>query len=210
MTNIRAFSKLLSAVVVLAVTIGFTLACGGDRPTGPSPTPTPIPTPGPTPPPAPTPHAVTHTLTMTASLSCTAMPEAAKKRTYPAQLQQKSNGDLLAWVVNSTDIMVGWANDSGFTGKRDANIVRFDITDDIFAAYAMIERIPGIGDMSYTGTATGTIDEKGRIVATFNGEYRLDWKTVLCRAPDHVIEVTPTDALTAPVPIQEVNHGGVA
>lgn len=192
--NIRGFPKVLSAVVVLAMTIGFTLACGGNPPTGPSPTLTP--TPGPTPPPTPTPHAVTHTLTMTASLSCTAMPDAAKKRTYPAQLQEKSNGDLLVWVVNSTDIMVGWANDSGFTGKRDGNIVRFEITDDIFAAYAMIERIPGIGDMGYAGTATGTIDETGQVVATFNGEYRLidGSRPVLCQAPDHLIEVTPTGA----------------
>lgn len=192
--NIRGFPKVLSAVVVLAMTIGFTLACGGNPPTGPSPTLTP--TPGPTPPPTPTPHAVTHTLTMTASLSCTAMPDAAKKRTYPAQLQEKSNGDLLVWVVNSTDIMVGWANDSGFTGKRDGNIVRFEITDDIFATYAMIERIPGIGDMGYAGTATGTIDETGQVVATFNGEYRLidGSRPVLCQAPDHLIEVTPTGA----------------
>lgn len=207
MTNIRAFSKLLSAVVVLAMMIGFTLACGGNAPAGPSPTPTPRPTPPPTP--TPTPHAVTHTLTMTASLSCTAMPDAAKERTYPAQLQEKSNGDLLVWVVNSTDIMVGWANDSGFTGKRDGNIVRFDITDDIFAAYAMIERIPGIGDVGFAGTATGTIDEKGKVVATFSGEYRLGYRTVLCQAPDHLVEVTPTGAVTARLPIQEVRHGGV-
>jgi hypothetical protein len=33
MTNIRAFSKLLSAGVVLAMTIGFTLACDGNPPT---------------------------------------------------------------------------------------------------------------------------------------------------------------------------------
>jgi hypothetical protein len=116
-------------------------------------------------------------------------------------------------VVNSTDIMVGWANDSGFTGKRDGNIMRFDITDDIFAAYAMIERIPGIGDMGYAGTATGTIDEKGKVVATFSGEYRLGYESrpvpVLCQAPDHLIEVTPTDAVTARLPIQEVKHGGV-
>lgn len=199
MTNIRAFSKPLSAVVVLAMMIGFTLACDGNPPTAPSPTPTPTPAPGPTPPPPPTPQAVTHTVTMTASLSCTALPDAAKKRSYPAQLQEKSNGDLLVWVVNSTDIMVGWANDSGFTGKRDGNIVRFDITDDIFAAYAMIERIPGIGDMGYAGTARGTIDEKGKVVATFDGEYRLAdvSRPVLCQAPDHLIEVTPTGAVTS-------------
>ncbi len=121
------------------------------------------------------------------------MPDAAKKRTYPAQLQEKSNGDLLVLVVNSSDIMIGFANDSGFTGKRDGNIVRFDITDDIFAAYTMIERIPGIGDVGYAGTATGTIDEKGKVVATFNGESRRGYGTpVLCQAPDHLIEVTPT------------------
>jgi hypothetical protein len=100
---------------------------------------------------------------MTASPSCTALPEIAKKRTYPAQVIEKSNGYVLVWVVNSTDIMVGWGNDNGFTGTRDLNTVRFDITDDIF-------------------------------VATFNGQYRLNYGSgpVLCAAPDHHLEVTPT------------------
>jgi hypothetical protein len=131
---------------------------------------------------------------MTASPSCTGLPEVVKKRTYPAQVIEKSNGYILVWVVNSTDIMVGWANDDGFTGTRDGNTVRFDITDDVFfAAYAMVERIPGVGDMGYAGTATGTIDSNGRIVATFKGEYRLAYGgPVLCEAPDHHIEVTPT------------------
>ena len=172
------------------------LACGDDGPTAPSPTPTtaqpPGPPPGP-PPPGPAPQAVTHSLTMTASPSCTALPEVAKTRTYPAQVIEKSNGDILVWVVNSYDIMVGWANDNGFTGIRDGNSVRFDITDDIFnAAYAMVERIPEVGDMGYGGTATGTIDSNRKIVATFNGQYRFAYGgRVLCEALDHHIEVTP-------------------
>ena len=132
---------------------------------------------------------------MTASPSCTALPEVAKKRTYPAQVIEKSDGSILVWVVNSSDIMVGWANDNGFTGTRNGNTVRFDITDDIFyAAYAMVERIPEVGDMGYGGTAAGTIDSHAAIVATFNGEYRLAYRgAVLCAAPDHHIEVTPTE-----------------
>ena len=132
---------------------------------------------------------------MTASASCSALPEVAKRRTYPAQVIEKSDGYILVWVVNSWDIMIGWANDSGFTGTRHGNTVRFDITDDIFSsAYAMVERIPGVGDMGYAGTATGTIDSNGTIVATFNGQYRLNYAQgpVLCGAPDHHIEVTPT------------------
>lgn len=138
------------------------------------------------------PPVATHTLVITASPSCTALPDVAKKRTYPAQFFEKPGGDLVVWVVNSPDIMVGWANDDGFTGKRDGNTVRFDITDDLNAEYAMIERIPGVGDMGYFGTAMGTI-ENGKIVATFNGEYRLGYGSgpLLCKASDHRIEVIP-------------------
>ena len=182
------------AIVPSLIPLLLTLACGTNPPTGPSPTPLPAPTstPTPTPPPA-APQTVTHRLTITASPSCTALPDVARVRTYPAQVQEKSAGDILVWVVNSTDIMVGWANDDGFTGTRDGSTVRFDITDDIFAAYAMIERIPGLGDMGYAGTATGTIDDNRRIVAAFNGEYRLGYGRgpVLCSASDHRIEITP-------------------
>lgn len=168
------------------------VACGGNDTLPTQPTPVRETTP---PSPTPTPRPLTHTLTMTASPSCTALPEVAKKRTYPAQVIEKSNGYILVWVVNSTDIMVGWANDAhGFIGTRDGNTVRFDITDDIFSVgCAMVERIPGVGDMGYAGTATGTIDTNGKIVATFNGEYRLNYGSgpVLCGAPDHHIEVTP-------------------
>jgi hypothetical protein len=181
------------AIVVPFIPLLLILACGANPTTGPSPAPIPVPTPTPTPPPPAAPQTVTHTLTITASPSCTALADVAKMRTYSAQVQEKSGGDMLVWVVNSTDIMVGWANDDGFTGTRDGNIVRFDITDDVFATYAMIERIPGVGDMGYAGTATGTIDDNRRIVATFNGEYRLGYGKgpVLCKASDHHIEITP-------------------
>ena len=180
------------AAVVLVAVLGW--GCHGPSSTPLSPSPQPTATNPPTPTPTPPPPQVTptHTLTITASPSCTALPAAAKKRTYPAQVQEKPNGDLLVLVVNSTDIMVGWANDDGFTGKRDGNTVRFDITDDLFAAYAMIERIPGIGDMGYSGTAMGTIVDNGSIVAAFNGAYRLGYGSgpVLCQASDHRIEIT--------------------
>lgn len=143
-------------------------------------------------PPMPT-ATVTHTLTITASPSCTVWPEAAKRRTYPAQLIEQSNGDLLVRVVNRYDIMIGWANDAGFTGKRDGNTVRFDITNDMMGAWAMIERIPGVGDMGYIGTATGTTDN-GRVVATFNGRFQIGYGSspLACQAPDHRLEMVPT------------------
>ena len=175
----------------------FMLSCGDGSPAGPS-SPTPTPRVSATAAPTPTPPAaVTHTLTMTASPSCTALPDAAKKRTYPAQLQEKPGGELLVRVVNSYDIMIGWGpSDAGFIGTRDGNRVTFDITDKILegVAYAMVERIGGVGDMGYFGTATGTIDN-GRITATFDGQYRLWYGSgaVLCQAPDHLIEVTPVD-----------------
>lgn len=178
-------------IVLPLVPLLLSLACGANPTTGP--TPAPGPTPPATPPPPAAPETVTHTLTIMASASCTALPDVARVRTYPAQVQENSAGRILVWVVNSTDIMVGWANDDGFTGTRDGSAVRFQITDDLFADYAMIERIPGVGDMGYAGVATGTIDDKGRIVATFNGEYRFGYGKgpVLCSAPDHRIEITP-------------------
>ena len=177
------------AAVVLVAVLGW--GCGDSSPNLSSPSPQPTPTNAPTPLP---PATVTHTLIITASPSCTELPAVAAKRTYPAQVQDKSNGDLVVLVVNSYDIMIGWANDSGFAGTRDGNTVHFDITDDIFfSAYAMVERVPGVGDLGYSGTATGTIDDHHAIVATFTGEYRLDYGSgrVLCKAPNHRIEVTP-------------------
>ncbi len=83
----------------------FMLSCGDGSPAGPS-SPTPIPTVRTTL--APTaPAAVTHRLTMTASPSCTALPDAAKKRTYPAQLQEKPGGKLLVWVSTTRHITRG-------------------------------------------------------------------------------------------------------
>ena len=178
------------AAVVLVAVLGWGCQDRSPSPTSPSP---PLTAANPPAPPVPQ-KTPTHTLTITASPSCTALPAAATQRTYPAQVQEKPNGDIVVLVVNSWDIMIGWANDSGFTGKRHGNTVRFDIVDDLDAGYAMIERIPGVGDMGYFGTATGTIDANGNIVATFEGEYRLGYGMgpVLCQAPDHHIEVTRT------------------
>src|SRR5512139_1716487 len=105
-------SGVVPAVVLLAGLM--TSSCGGgDSTTAPSPTATPTatPTPTPTPSPTPTPQPVTHTLTMIASPSCSALPEAAKKRTYPAQVQEKPDGSIVVLVVNSYDIMIGWGNE---------------------------------------------------------------------------------------------------
>jgi hypothetical protein len=174
----------------------FMLSCGDGSPAAPS-SPTPTSTVRATSTPT-APAAVTHLLTMTASPSCTALPDGAKRRTYPAQLQEKAGGELLVLVVNSYDIMIGWGpSEAGFTGTRDGNRVTFDITDKILEGvpYAMIERIDGVGDMGFFGTATGTIDN-GRITATFDGQYRLGYGSsgrVLCEAPDHLIEVTRVD-----------------
>jgi hypothetical protein len=186
------------AAVVLVAVLGW--GCQDPStlpgPSSPSPQPPPTNSPSPQPPPTspPTPLATpTHTLTFTASPSCTALPAAALKRTYPVQVQEKPDGSIVVVVVNSYAIMVGWANEAGFTGTRNRNTVHFDITDDMFADYAMIERISGVGDVGYVGTATGTIDN-GNIVATFNGLYQRGYGSApaLCQASDHRIEFTPT------------------
>ncbi len=189
-TSRQERSRAMRRAILVVIPLLFALACSGNSTTGPSPTLRPHPTTSPTP--EPTPQATpTHTLTITASPSCTALPDVVKKRTYPAQFQEKPNGDLLVLVVNSS--MVGWgASEAGFTGKHDGNTVRFSITDDVFTAHAMVERIPGVGDVGYVGTATGTIDN-GKIVATFDGEYRLrnGSAIVSCAAADHRMEITP-------------------
>jgi hypothetical protein len=173
-------SSVVPAVVLFAL-IG--LSCGGSA-TGPSPTPTATPTPTPT----PTPQPVTHTLTMIASPSCSALSDAAKKRVYPAQVQEKPDGSIVVLVVNSYDIMIGWGNEPGFTGTRVGNTVHFDLVNDLFAPYSIIE-----SELAYVGTATGTVDN-GKIVAIFDGRYVKGYglgETVLCQASDHRIEITP-------------------
>jgi hypothetical protein len=138
--------------------------------------------------------ALTHTLTITASPSCAALPDAAKKRTYPVQVHDRGDRGLVVLVVNSYEIMVGMANEPGFIGRRNGDSVRFDVTDDMLADFAMIERIPGVGDMGYVGTGTGTIDSAGRIVATFDGEFRIGYGSpspMTCRASDHRMEFAP-------------------
>ena len=128
-----------------------------------------------------------------ASPSCSALPEAAKKRTYPAQVQEKPDGSIVVLVVNSYDIMIGWGNEPGFTGTRVGNTVHFELVCDLFVPYSIIESVPGVGDMGYVGIATGTIDN-GKIVATFDGSYVKGYginQSGLCQAADHRIEVTP-------------------
>jgi len=123
-----------------------------------------------------------------------ALPDAAKKRTYPVQVHDRGDRGLVVLVVNSYEIMVGMANEPGFIGRRNGDSVRFDVTDDMLADFAMIERIPGVGDMGYVGTGTGTIDSAGRIVATFDGEFRIGYGSpspMTCRASDHRMEFAP-------------------
>ncbi len=125
-------------------------------------------------------------LTFVASPSCTTLPAAAMRRMYHAEISATSSDGLVVKLSGAD--FVGWGNDVGFTGTRAGGTLRFDITDDMFESdWAVVEAIPGIGYLGYVGTATGTKDN-GRIVATFNGEFRLGYGSptpATCRAADH-------------------------
>ena len=123
------------------------------------------------------------------------MPAAVAIRTFGAQVtQDASTGDVIV-LVSPVEHMVGWGGTvAGFVGKRDGNTVRFDISNDIMKnSYAMVENISEVGTMGYVGTAVGTIDASQKIVATFNGEYRIGLGNGNggCSAPDHRIDMTP-------------------
>ncbi len=112
------------------------------------------------------------------------------QRAYSVRLLEGLDGSIVVYVVNTS--MAGWA-ESGFTGTRQGNPVRFNVTDNVSEDYVLIEQIPGVGNLRYSGTATGTIDNN-KIVATFNGWFRLDqgWgsEECSCQAPDHKMEFT--------------------
>jgi hypothetical protein len=147
-----------------------------------------------TPRPQPRPFSGRYTLTFTASPSCT-LPAEITQRTYAARLYRGRDigrpEDLVVWLDSA--IMVGWGNETGFTGSVNGNAAAFPIKDDVLGDFAMIERV-GDKDMAYQGTATGTVSEK-KIATTFNGRVLLKMATggtpvAGCNAPDHLFVFT--------------------
>jgi hypothetical protein len=129
-----------------------------------------------------------YTLVFTASPSC-ALPPAAARRTYTAQVEEGRNvGFPEDLVVMLNGASFEW-DEAGFTGARDGAAVRFQITDEYEAPLVVIENL-GTMYIAYRGTATGVVSDKS-IIATFDGRVRLGGSTVaVCTAPDHRLEFT--------------------
>jgi hypothetical protein len=86
---------------------------------------------------------------------------------------------------------VAWG-EAGFTGVRNGNAVRFQISGDEVADYNFIEFLPGTRWLDYSGTATGTVNGDS-IVATFNGMVQVvacpgEVMVAQCQAADHRLE----------------------
>jgi len=129
-----------------------------------------------------------YSVTFTASGSCH-QPLVALQRTYQAVVEELPPS-LIVLVLGS-DFVSSRGDDVGFTGRRHGDNVAFEISDRNDDAYKLIERIPSVGLLSYSGTATGTISS-ARIVARFAGTVRLtpvrgDHTT--CVADDHGLQL---------------------
>jgi hypothetical protein len=126
-------------------------------------------------------------LTITASPSCTTLPAEVMHRTSTAQVTEKQ-GQLFV-VLKEEPATYG---DPGFTGSRTGQTARFDMSDDVFAAYAMVVVIGQGTYLSYVGRAVGEIADR-RIAATFDGTITLrhsSWSIIgECRAADHRLEL---------------------
>lgn len=130
----------------------------------------------------------TYRLSVVASPACV-LPSEVQRRDYDARVEQ--TGDSLAVRLDGADF-VAWAGDAGFTGSRTGDTLRFVIRATIDDGLNLIERIPGIGDVSYSGTATGTFDA-AQFVAQFDGTIDVRPSSAgnvvaLCQAADHRLE----------------------
>jgi hypothetical protein len=109
-----------------------------------------------------------YVVTFTASASCQLPPE-TMQRTYQANIEEIDH--VLLARTEGADF-VAWGGEKGFTGTHAGQAVEFLMRDTYDDGYNLIERIPSLGDLHYSGIATGTISEAD-IVATFRGTLRL-------------------------------------
>jgi len=128
-------------------------------------------------------------LTFAASPSCS-LPADATPRQYTAGLEVDRSGQAKVYLRGGT--MLAFMGEAGFTGARDGNTLRFQVSDEEMGPYAFVEFLPGYRWMSYSGTITGTI-EGDRIGATFDGRVRLvqypaESVVAECTAADHRME----------------------
>lgn len=127
-------------------------------------------------------------LVITASASCT-LPAAALERHYDAVVEEVPRGIIVKVLGNA---MVAWGGETGFTGASDGDTLSFTIRDTYDDGYNLIERIPGVGDLHFSGAASVPVTN-GRIAAgPFQGRLTLKpgWVPGMsadCTASDHRI-----------------------
>lgn len=134
-------------------------------------------------------------MAFTASPTCS-LPAQAMRRSYDASLLQIGQ-DLFVLLRGGN--MVAWGGLTGFTGSRDGNAVRFVVRDTFDDGYNLIERIDAIGDLYYSGTASGTADGM-RILATFSGTLSLrgaNGANLGACLGNHQFELTRTGTMTS-------------
>ncbi len=128
-------------------------------------------------------------LSVTASPSCS-LPSEAASRQYTAGLSVDPSGRATVYLRGGT--MLAFMGEAGFTGVREGDTLRLQVSDDDFAPYAFVEFLDGYRWLSYSGTVTGRI-AGNRIDATFDGRIRLvqypaEMTVAECTAADHRME----------------------
>jgi len=124
-------------------------------------------------------------VTITASRSCT-LPSPAMYRAFEAEVDETEDG-LLTVETLSDDSFVAWGGRTGFTGVRVGNEVTFVLRDSFDDGYNLIERIPGVGDLYFSGEAAGRV-EGGGVRAQLSGTLKVAHGA--CSAPDHRLEMS--------------------
>jgi hypothetical protein len=127
-------------------------------------------------------------LDVSASSSCN-LPQEAMRRSWQALIEQV---DSRLFVIVSGGDFVAWGN-AGFTGERKGDTLLFVLGPEGDDEYWLVERIPGIGDVYFSGTATGTYD-KARFILPFSGTIEVVTSSeggginASCQADDHQLE----------------------
>jgi hypothetical protein len=127
-------------------------------------------------------------LTFTASPSCSLPPELTSRQ-YTADLVMEPSGVATVYLERAGMFAFG---EAGFTGVRDGNTLRFQVSGEPFDDYAFVELLEVGRTLSFSGTMIGTF-AGDRIDATFDGTVRLtqypDETTIAeCTAADHRME----------------------
>jgi len=122
-------------------------------------------------------------VTILAAATCD-LPSAAMARTFEAIVFEQGT----EVVVEAQGYeFVAWGGGTGFTGTREGNVVTFEIRDTYDDGFNLIERIDGIGDLYFSGTASGTI--RGRDVdAIFDGTLQVAGRA--CTSSQHGLSLT--------------------